>query len=205
MRLSKYIDQGSKIAAMREGQREYRLMQKQLNQDFAKIKKKLAELKNGGMTLEEEEEILRYASKPLVEAAKSKAPVSPRNVVKVTSGDGSKSFFIERGNLQASIMEIRFRRRRSGYKGKLKGRKGGVVVFGPKVDWKPRDGQRFGPSVRSVNAYYANMVEYGTRNMDKQPFMRPAYEATKGLVLGRAKAGLAKAIQKWARKNEIGR
>ena len=203
MSLKKYIDQGAKIGASRIAQSEYRKMQAQLNQDLAQIKKKLQKLKNGGMTLEEEEEILRYASKPLIEAAKAKAPVSTRRSVKVTNKDGSKSFYIEKGNLKASIMEIRFRRRRSGYKGKMKGRKGGVLLFGPKVNWKPRDKQRFGPSVRSVNAFYAHMVEYGTMNQSPQPFMRPAYESTKGLVISRAKAGLAKAIQAWAAKNTV--
>ena len=70
------------------------------------------------------------------------------------------------------------------------GRKQGFVTIG--VKFKSSDKWDGGPS-------YASKVEYGTSQSAPQPYMRPAFDQTKGIVkaemIGACKAIVGKAIK----------
>lgn len=70
------------------------------------------------------------------------------------------------------------------------GRKSGFVTIG--VKFKASDKWDDGP-------HYASKIEYGTSDNAAQPYMRPAFDQTKGIVksemIGAAKAIVGKAIK----------
>ena len=70
------------------------------------------------------------------------------------------------------------------------GRTSGYVTIG--VKFKPKDKWSDGPS-------YASKVEYGTSQTAAQPYMRPAFDQTKGIVqvemIGACKEIVGKAIK----------
>lgn len=63
---------------------------------------------------------------------------------------------------------------------------------------RPRSGKKFQKSKR--DAFYWRFVEFGTRFMAAQPFMRPAFESRKEAALKAIMQRLAVAIDKAARK-----
>lgn len=202
MGLKRYIQQGANIQAAQQNQREYRLFQAQLNKDLQRVLAMLKSIPVDALPIDEQEDALRKAAVPLVLAAQAKAPeMKDRKVARVTLNGMRYEYYP--GNLKKSITEINFKRRRRNIGGKAQSRRGGVVYVGPKVTRHRRQGQKFGPGSRTVDAFYAAMVEYGTRNMRGTPYMRPAYESTKGAVIAIATVEIRKLILAWANKNRV--
>lgn len=195
-RISQYAAEGERIARRTTAQRDYRLFQAQLNKDLKRIKAKLAKLPISAFPLDAQEEVLRYAAEPLVKAAQEKAPIM-RDRSKVTISISGRKYIYYPGNLKASIQEIRFKRRN---KRALKA----ALFFGPRVTKKRGKGgkvQSFGKTNKSVDAFYAAMVEFGTSKQSPQPFMRPAFDQTKGIILSRARRGIERLMDEWTAKN----
>lgn len=202
MGLKKYIQQGANMKAAQDSQREYRVFQGQLNRDMQKVLKMLKSIPVDAIPVEEQEAALRKAAVPLVLAAQAKAPeMKDRKIARVTLNGLQYEYYP--GNLKKSITEINFKRRRRNRGGKAKSRLGGVIYIGPKVTRKRRPNQKFGADYRTVDAFYAAMVEFGTRNMRATPYMRPAYQSTKGLVISGAAREIKALIMAWASKNRV--
>lgn len=204
-RLDQYIAEGERIAKRTAAGKEYRLFQAQLNKDLKKIKRKLAKLPISAFPVEAQEEVLRHAAKPLVTAAQEKAPIM-KDRAKVTVSISGRRYEYYPGNLKASIQEIRFKRRASNVTGKAQQARGGTLFFGPKVSKRTgRSGKvfRYGKNNNSVDAFYAAMVEFGTSKQSPQPFMRPAFDQTKGLILSRARRGIKRLMDEWKAKNTV--
>lgn len=189
MGISKYIDQGAKIGASRAAKSELGLMKKQLDRDLDEIMKTLRQIPYKALSKKERKRALRKAMQPLIAAAQSKAPVMRgRRKATVVLGDGTKLTYYPR-NLALSIREIVLP-------------KSPDVFVGPKVMKRRRSGDEYGKTRAKVDAYYAAMIEYGTRNMSAKPYMRPAFESTKGQVMQIAKKEVETLIKAWAAKNK---
>jgi len=202
-KLDQYIAEGERLAKRTAAAKEYRLFQAQLNKDLKKIKAKLAKLPASAFPIEAQEEVLRYAAEPLVRAAQDKAPIM-KDRAKVTVSISGRRYEYYPGNLKASIQEIRFKRRSSNATGKAQQRRGGTLFFGPKVSKRRgRSGKVFsyGKNNKSVDAFYAAMVEFGTSKQRQQPFMRPAFDQTKGIILSRSARGIKRLMDEWQAKN----
>ena len=187
---NKYIDQGAKIGASRAAQKEMALFSRELNRDLEQIMKTLRSIPKDALSTKERKKALRKASKPLIAAAQAKAPVMRgRRKAAVTLENGDRLTYYP-GNLRISIKEISLSR-------------GGASVFiGPKVNKKRKGGDEYGKTRGKVDAFYAAMIEYGTRNMSARPYMRPAYQATKQQVIQIATNEVTKLVEAWARKNK---
>lgn len=70
---------------------------------------------------------------------------------------------------------------KSAFKSFVKVGKNGDLVFNGKLKGKNVRQTSSGKRVR-VSAYYAHFVEYGTKNMKKRPFMRPASKAVEAKI-----------------------
>ena len=135
----------------------------------------------------ERKRILRKAAKPMVASAQQKAPVlRTRRRVTVTLKGGEKVTYYP-GNLRLSLKTLEFR-------------KSQAVFVGPKVVKRRRGGEEYGKSRGKVDAFYAAMIEYGTRQMPAQPYMRPAYDSTKGEVVRIIRAEVEKLVSEFGRK-----
>lgn len=122
------------------------------------------------------------ASKPIVEAARAKAPVSSGTHYYINSNGDKVSF--APGNLARSIRVIR----------KFRNDPRSVYV-GPRIVAKNASGTYAGSR---VNAYYGHFVEYGTTShkvgyggkkgatvsgIVAQPYMRPAWDSMKSAAM----------------------
>jgi HK97 gp10 family phage protein len=195
-RLDRYIAEGERIAKRGAAKNQFAAFQNQLNKDLKKIKDKLGKLPAEAFPIEKQEEVLRYASEPLVVAAREKAPIM-RDRTKVTVTISGRRYEYYPGNLKASIQEIVFKRRN---RRALKA----ALFFGPRVTKKRGKGAKvraFGKTNKSVDAFYAAMVEFGTSKQSPQPFMRPAFDQTKGMILQRAAMGMRRLMNEWKAKN----
>lgn len=165
--------------------------------DFIEIRKGLnADIKAVMATLrklpidvkKERKRILRKAAKPLVASAQAKAPVlKTRRRVTVTFQNGGQVTYYP-GNLRLALKTLEFR-------------KSPDVFVGPKVTKKRKSGDEYGKSRGKVDAFYAAMLEFGTSRMSKTPFMRPAYEATKGEVMKIVQVEVERLVQQFGQKN----
>lgn len=186
MSFDKYIQQGANIrqaklnasagaSTGREMSREINAIMKTLNDLPLDVKKN-------------RKAILRKAAKPLVASAQSKAPVlRSKRKVNVTLKNGSQLTYYP-NNLRLSLKVLNFR-------------KSGDVFVGPKVSKRRKAGEEYGKSKGKVDAFYAAMLEYGTRNMSARPYMRPAYEATKGQVIDIIAKEVTKLVSEFGRKH----
>lgn len=138
----------------------------------------------GIFTTEEKLKVLNYAIKPFVDAAQRGAPQSRKShyrydtpklarSVRAPNGQGKRVATYLPGNMKMSVSVLKH-----GPFRKLKN----VVYAGVKVSRRNARGT-FG--ARKFDGFYAHWVEYGTRNMKAQPFMRPAWRATKGMMLNK--------------------
>ena len=117
--------------------------------------------------------ILGQAANPTVKAARAQAPKS--KVAHVQSGSRAYKV-IQPGNLKKSI-------------GKIRGKRGlakvnAVLYVGPRSKGRKNDG------------WYGMMVHGGTVKQGANPFMRRAFDQTKGLVSKEAETKIAKYIDK---------
>lgn len=169
------------------------------------IKEFLAKLKKleKGLDSRQRKIILEYAAKPLVDKAQSLAPQSDNphyrfdtpkltKSIKAPKGMGKKVQTLLPGNLKLSLNILKH--------GLFK-RLANVVYVGAKVSRRGSGKGTFG--MRRFDGYYAHWVEYGTKFMKAQPFMRPAFMATKGEVMRRIEAGLRFYFQKFERENKV--
>ena len=128
----------------------------------------------------------RKAAKPLIAAAKAKAPVS-----------GKKSFLSAHGDFKKGARSTKLVKHK---KGELKRSIGVIIGKGPLA--VAYIGPRYG-SGKANDAWYAHFVEFGTVKQKAQPFMRPAWDSTKNRVqdsiLFTVKAEIRKEIVKRAK------
>ena len=191
MSLAKYIQQGANIGASKAAQREAQLAAKGLQKDINEVLKKLKQIPVKALSIQERKKALRKASRPLIAAAKAKAPVmKSRASATVTLKTGERVTYFP-GNLQMSIKEISFKR------------SGATVFIGPKITKRRKGGDQYGKTSSKVDAYYAAMLEYGTRNMSARPYMRPAFNSSKQQVLQIATAEVKKMVDAWAKTNTV--
>jgi HK97 gp10 family phage protein len=166
---------------------------KQFNKEFERdVKKVIDKLKTLPKELrtEKRKEILRDAAEPMIKAAQAKAPRNESNRPRtITLKKGGKVTYYP-GNLSLSVQELKFRKSPS-------------IWVGPKVKKRRKAGAQYGTSERTADAYYAGFVEFGTSRTPAQPFMRPAFEQTKSMVLARIAKGVDREVREWIRKNKV--
>lgn len=180
--------QSKNMLAARANAAQGQQMLRGLNKDVRQIMKTLEKLPID--VRKERKRILRKAAKPLVAAIQAKAPVlKNRRKVTITLKNGSKVTYYP-NNLRLAIRVLDFRRTQS-------------VFVGPKLTRKRKEGEEYGKSRAKVDAFYAAMIEYGTKNMSARPYMRPAYEATKGQVLAIIRQEVEKLVREFGKKNEV--
>lgn len=120
--------------------------------------------------------LLRIIAKPTVAAARAQAPVGRKPHKRYSRRTGAVLGSYQPGNLRKSI-------------GNITGRRGAakinaVLYVGPRSKGRKYDG------------YYGAMVHYGTVDQSANPFMRRAFNQTRGGVTKEAGEKLAKYIQK---------
>ena len=130
--------------------------------------------------------ILRKAAKPLMQAMKRMAPVS----TKKTSVSAHKHYS------QGSFMSrLKFHR-----PGELK-RSIGIVTGKNKKQPLMWVGPRYGKkAVGDNDAWYFHFLEFGTSKMSAQPFIRPAYDATKNMIQRIIEADFEKLLNEFVEK-----
>ena len=176
--------------AAKASQREYAIFQRQLTKDLKEVMDTLKKIPKDAVPKRKRRAALRKAAKPMVAYAQAKAPVlRDRRKVTVTLKSGDRVTYYP-SNLRMSIRTLTFRKTKSD-----------AIFIGPKITKRRKGGDEYGKTRSKVDAYYAAMVEYGTRNMDKTPYMRPAYESTKGQVIQIATQEVKKLITQWANMN----
>lgn len=128
---------------------------------------------------------LRRAAKPIVQAAKDRAPKSDAPHYRYKDGRIVATYYP--GNLRRSIRVLPLRRTAKA-----------AVLIGPKL--AASSGGATGDfKGNRVDAYYATMVEFGTVNQRPQPYMRPAAETAGPQALQLAVRELKAEIEKQAR------
>lgn len=153
-----------------------------LNKELEKLAKKLGS--------KESKKIYRRAAKVYTKAAETLAPRAPGNVhrystpklngkLKAPKGSGVIAATYTPGNLGRSIKELSFSR-------KLKR----ALYIGPKRARRTAPGTVF--KGKKVDGFYALMNEYGTKNRQKKPFIKKAWNQSKGLVSRLILEGLRK-------------
>lgn len=127
---------------------------------------------------------LRAGAKPVVVAAKARAPVSNKKAWLTAHGHVSKGAQMTRlvkhkaGELKRSI-------------GVIVGRGGWALYVGP----------RFGNVMRANDAWYAHFVEFGTastgwgKGITAKPYMRPAWDEKHETTLNTISQELSKVVQ----------
>lgn len=123
---------------------------------------------------------LRKGARPLVIAAKSKAPVSDEPHYRYLNGEIVATY--HPGNLRRSIRALIFS-------------KSDAVFVGPKIDKSGSGGVFKGAR---TDGYYAHMVEFGTAYQRPQPFMRPAAQEAGREALQIAVRELKAQVDKYA-------
>lgn len=142
-------------------------------QGFAELQRQLKQLGNDKIKKREMLKVLGQVANPTVKAARGQAPISKRSHVQ--SGKRSRRV-IQPGNLKKSI-------------GKITGRRGlgknnAVIYVGPKSKGRKNDG------------WYGKFVQHGTVRQSANPFMKRAYQQTKGGVTADAEIKVMRYIQK---------
>ena len=84
-----------------------------------------------------------------------------------------------------------------------------IITKKKSVRQKKRDGDKSTDAVYTVGinidgkAFYASMVEFGTRHSQAEPFMRPAFENGADMALNGAKSYLKRRVEQAIRKGLI--
>lgn len=142
---------------------------------------------------EEAKRIAEYSAEPYIALVEQSAPKATRvvkryNTAKVFSGggraprgQGTVAAEYHPGNVSKAMQVLNMRRVKSG------------VLMGLKR--ARRASGSFGKGKR-VDAYYAPMVEYGTKYQEAQPFVRPAWRVAEPIVLRLMTQGLKREINK---------
>lgn len=132
--------------------------------------RKLYKVANKGK--QESQQAFRRAAPLLINAIKSRAPVSTEEHYRMKGGT---RIAYKPGNLKRSFRALTFR--------------GSAAVFvGPKTQRGPQ----------TPDGYYGPWVEFGTINRAPQPFVRPAVAASGDATLKLAVTELKKQIDKYA-------
>lgn len=140
---------------------------------FSELQRKLKTLGNDKIKRREMLKVLGQVANPTVKAARGQAPISKRSHVQ--SGKRSRKV-IQPGNLKKSIGKITGRRGL--------GKRNAVLYVGPKSKGRKNDG------------WYAKFVQHGTVKQTANPFMKRAYQQTKGGVTADAEVKVARYMQK---------
>lgn len=144
-----------------------------------------------------QKDILMPAAKPLMDAAKNNISDSDeihfrykpnKGQKKKGKGKGRIVGAYHPGNLRRSITRLRFRKSNS-------------VFVGPRL----KKGQAaFGEfKGAKVDGYYAAMVEFGTKNMAGQSYMRRALSSQKSTVIKKMQSGIKKKFDRFGLKHRI--
>lgn len=129
-----------------------------LSSDIKKMVDRLEQVEGG--LKKASNEIFGKASLPLIEEIQRRAPRSDAPHSRYKGGKVIATY--QPGNLSKSFRKLKFRRSQAVWIGAKTTR--GEAASGP------------------YDGYYAHMVEFGTIHQRAQPFVRPAFEATKGTV-----------------------
>lgn len=187
MSMNNYMAKGASIRLRGEGVAQLRAANAAMLKDLTEILKKLDKLPKE-LRGEVRKKILEQAARPLIEAAKAKAPQSQAEHFDYPKSGGEPVRYYP-GNLKKSIRIIPYK-------------KSNTVFVGPKIVKKAK-GKAYGRNEKNVNAFYASFVEFGTARMAARPYMRPAFDSSKGQVLKLAKEGLERVVEKYERENKV--
>jgi HK97 gp10 family phage protein len=138
--------------------------------------------------MEEQRAILEYAAVPLVDAIQRKVPVSTKvhyRYKRLGNGQFQKIAY-HPGNLKKSIQILNLKKTKD-------------VYIGPKVS-KSAGASKYG-SGKSVDGYYAHMVEFGTSHSRARPFMRPGFAEGAPVTMRRIERAYELRMKKLATKN----
>jgi len=187
----KVTGSGISIGQQRVARDSFSVATKQLNKDVKETIKTLNKLPKV-LRKEVRKEILKKAAVPMVEAAKQNVPISTNEhfdygATTNKGGEKDRTRYLP-GNLKKSIRLIEFL-------------KSWDIFLGPKIQKNPR-AKTYGRNERNVNAYYAGFVEFGTAHSAPQPFMRPAFDATKLTVLSIIAREVEKEVNNYANRNK---
>lgn len=139
----------------------------------------------------------------MVEAARNNAPVSSAPHFRYGSSGGlsdrirapkGKGKIIAKyvpGNLKNSIRTLTFRRDRSG------------IYVGPKLAKRRAGFKTYGGSRTTVDAYYAHMVEFGTRYQPARGYMRKAFSQAREAVIKGVETGARAEMKKFINRNRV--
>lgn len=151
------------------------------------------------MVAENRLKFLEYAAVPVVDKSQSLAPKgvdihyrysTPKLIrsMRAPKGLGVKVAQYQPGNLSGAVRILKLQRAKV------------AVYVGPKIT-KSGKGS-FGQG--RYDAYYAHMVEFGTRHSAPRPFMRPAAKAAQGEVVRRVEVSVRILLRKYAKQNGLG-
>lgn len=144
-----------------------------------------------------QKDILIPAAKPLRDAARNNVAESDeihfrykpnKGGQKKGKGEGNIIGAYHPGNLKRAIVILKFRR-------------SNAVFVGPRIK---KGDAAFGEFKGvKVDGYYAAMVEYGTKNMAGQAYMRRALASQQSTVANKIKQGVKKKMDAFGLKNKI--
>lgn len=140
--------------------------------DLVKFQKNL-EFLIGKVERTAKREALTKAARPMLKAAKSLAPVRDRHL--------QKSLKVKISTFQRDEMII--------------------ATIGPDRQYRATRTDEEGNPQRVRPVYYAHLLEFGTHRMPAQPYMRPAFDSTKGVSLkiyaGEIKAAIKRVAKRF--------
>ena len=176
-------------------------LNKSLSKEIEAVNRRLKAIADDISAKELKKEILKPAAEPVVEAARSLAPVSSRehyryNTPKLSGklrapkGKGVRIAKYLPGHLRDSIRVLSLRRAVRVFVGPKRSRRAG------------RAGGTFGPGTRRFDAYYAQMVFGGAKAFQRK-VTGAALRASQVRVLRIIERGLAEAVRRSARENNI--
>ena len=166
-----------------------------IEQEINKIAKNFDSLLKS-FSVKERKKIFRKAARPMVKEIRAQAPkgvdehkrYSTAKIAKgrrAPKGSGTVVATYEPGNLSRAIGILPFR-------------KSPNIFIGPKIKKGNSTGNFSG---RKVDGYYAHWQEYGTVNFAANPYIRPGFEATKGIVMKRIEMEMRKKVTEFGNKH----
>lgn len=162
-----------------------------VDNDIRKINKNLGLILAEFQNIPERKRMIKRAAKPMINEIRSQAPMSaepharyekqPKLIasIRTPKGMGKILEIIEPGRLKKSI-------------GFLPLRKTSDVFIGPR-----------GMRKKTGAPYYAAWQEFGTVNDAANPFMRPGYDMTKGIVINKIRKEYEKKVSEFGKTHSV--
>lgn len=137
----------------------------------------------------------------MVEAARNNAPISAKphfrygsggklsSGIRAPKGKGKIVAKYVPGNLKNSIRTLTFRRDRS------------AIYVGPKLAKRQTGFKTYGANRTTVDAYYAHIVEFGSRYYPARGYMRKAFGQTRSRVIRNVEELATRHMRSFVNKN----